>query len=208
MGRISRLVVGLMIVVGAIGAQGASISLAQPVESGQQVCRSSEPSTETLSGATLVYTGSFHCAAANGTFSLTVDVSSDDESEGMVTIDNLVLTHTTPKPRGQAAEAAVQPQGLPLTLEPGQRGSFTVTGTYALIETGRGGKGKANLHLQAEGASAAGEQPFELGLNVHLRTANSSDQDDGGDQDERGGGPPDWVPGPPPWVDDRRPHGR
>ncbi|MDQ3656023.1 MAG: hypothetical protein M3457_13225, partial [Chloroflexota bacterium] len=74
MGRIPRLVVGLLIAAGAMGAQGVSAASAQPVEQAQ-ACQSSEPGTETLGGATLNYASSFRCVgvAADGTFSIAVD---------------------------------------------------------------------------------------------------------------------------------------
>ena len=54
--------------------------------------------------------------------------------------------------------------GLPVTVAPGETESFTVSGTYELVQTDEGDK--ANLHLVATG-SAGGR--FTLGINVHLR---------------------------------------
>ncbi|MBA2277829.1 MAG: hypothetical protein H0W06_08700 [Chloroflexia bacterium] len=212
MGRISRLVIGLLIAAGGIGTQGFGAASAQPEEQ-TQACQSAEPGTETLAGATLNYASSFRCVgvAADGTFSIAVDVENAAGSVGPVTINDLVLTHATPKRRGQVADASVTAQGLPLTLDPGQSGTFTVAGAAALVEPGKSGKGgKANLHLQARGASATGDQPFQLGLNVQLRAdATDAADDDGKDRkDGKRGGPPDWVSGPPPWADDRQARGR
>jgi hypothetical protein len=56
---------------------------------------------------------------------------------------------------------------LPLTLAPGEMGSFLTTGTYTLVATDEGKK--ANHHYQATGITETSGTPFSLGINVLFR---------------------------------------
>lgn len=94
-------------------------------------------------------------------------VANSADSTEAVAIDDLVLTHTTPRPRGQAPAASGEVTGLPLTLAPGQTASFSVSGTYKLVQTDEGKK--ANLHFRANGHGASSGEPFRLGINAHFR---------------------------------------
>ena len=98
---------------------------------------------------------------------ITVTVANSAESAEAVSIDDLVLAHTTPRPRGQAPDASGEATGLPLALAPGQTASFTASGTYELVQTDEGKK--ANLHFRASGHGASSGEPFELGINAHFR---------------------------------------
>jgi hypothetical protein len=84
-----------------------------------------------------------------------------------VTITDLELTHTTPRPRGRGPAATGEAQGLPITVAPGETKSFTVTGTYELVQTDEGKK--ANLHFTAFGNGVESGESFELGINTHFR---------------------------------------
>ncbi|MCM8750333.1 hypothetical protein NET02_14360 [Thermomicrobiaceae bacterium CFH 74404] len=124
---------------------------------------------EVLPGVVLTWDSAFLCADAPdaGSYELTVTVSNSAESAEAVSIDALTLTHTTPRPRGQAPSASGDATGLPLTLAPGTTASFTVSGTYELVETDEGKK--ANLHFRASGHGLSSGEPFELGINAHVR---------------------------------------
>jgi hypothetical protein len=156
-----RLLPALLVLGIALGVQQAAA---------QEVCPVDDTSTqEVLPGVILTWESSFRCddAPDEGTYEITVQVSNDAGSSEAVRIDDLILSHTTPRPRGQTPRATAEPQGLPITVEPGETESFTVSGTYELVETDEGEK--ANLHLLALGEGTDSGQEFELGINVHLR---------------------------------------
>ena len=136
----------------------------------QEVCRVDDTSTqEVIPGVTLTWDSSFRCQNApdQGTYRITVRVSNAAGSAEAVTIDELVLSHTTPRPRGRAPSATAEAQGLPITVPPGGTDDFTVTGSYTLVRTDEGKK--ANLHLLALGEGVNSGRDFQLGINVHLR---------------------------------------
>lgn len=188
--RLPRFQAGLLaaaIVVAAI-ATGAGATTTEDCVVGQ--------TTETvLENVTLTWDSAFECPGAESgdSLTLTVNVWSDPESAEAVELTSLVLSHTTPRPRGVGPVATASTDGLPLTIEPGGSASFEVTGTYELVTTDEGEK--ANLHLRALGTGKTSGEPFELGVNVLLRGEGADDDD--GDEDS---GPPSWVPGPPPWA--------
>lgn len=130
---------------------------------------------EVVPGAGLRWSSAFRCenAAAEGEYSFTVTVSRSDSGGGAVTIEQLALTHTTPRPRGEAPGATFEAEGLPLTLAPGETKEFTVRGTYELASTDEGDK--ANLHFCAAGLDEATGEPFRLGINALLRGPGASD---------------------------------
>jgi hypothetical protein len=135
-----------------------------------------------------------------------VRVTNAATSDEAVRIDGLRLSHTTPRPRGQAPSADATASGLPLVLAPGESDSFQVSGSYQLVQTDEGAK--TNLHLRASGRGLESGLPFQLGINVHLRGpgAVESGSDTGGSATP-GGGPPPWAGpgrgGPPLWANGR-----
>jgi len=83
-------------------------------------------------------------------------------------MQRLELTHATPRPGRQTPSASARADDLPVVIGSGQTRSFSISGTYELVETDEGDK--ANLHLRATGAGAVSSEPFEVGINVHLRS--------------------------------------
>ncbi|MER3486780.1 MAG: hypothetical protein C4345_13210, partial [Chloroflexota bacterium] len=74
-----------------------------------QVCSPIEQSTEeVLPGVVLTWDSAFLCADApdEGSYELTVMVANSADSTEAVSIDNLDLSHTTPRSRGQAPDAS------------------------------------------------------------------------------------------------------
>lgn len=134
-------------------------------------CQVVDDSTEeVLSGVILTFDSSFLCADApdEGEYTFTVVVANSGGSAEAVTIERASLTHATPRPRGQSPDTSLDAvTGLPLTLEPGEEGSFTLEGEYSLVETDEGKK--ANLHFQARGSGDESGDPFSFGFNAHLR---------------------------------------
>jgi len=188
-----------------------ALSAVVPV-SAQQTCQVDDQSTEqVLSNVTLTWDSAFICndAPEQDTYTITITITNDAESEQGVNISEVVLSHTTPRPGGQAPEASLDDVlGLPLILLPGESGEITVSGEYALVLTNEGQK--ANLHFRILGNGVTTEAPFRLGLNTMFR-AQVIDDDDTDDENGNGngngggngngndnvGGPPTWVPGPP-----------
>lgn len=168
-----------------------------------QACAVVDDSTEeVIPGVILTWDSSFLCddAPDEGSYEFTVQVSNDPGSAEAVRIGDLKLTHTTPCPRGGCPDATGEAQGLPITAAPGETDSFTVSGTYELVETDEGKK--ANLHFLAHGDGVSSGEPFDLGINAHFRAPGVSDGSGGADREASEGaeGTPDWVPGPPPWI--------
>ncbi len=168
-----------------------------------QTCRPVDQSTEeVLTGVTLTWDSSFLCgdAPGSGSYKVVVSVTNAATSAQGVTIQSLELTHTTPRPQRDALAASGSAQGLPLAVSAGQAQSFSISGTYGLVETDEGFK--SNLHLRATGTGAASGRPFELGINVHVRDpgARESGPADGGPPaGEECASPPGFagVPGQP-----------
>jgi hypothetical protein len=177
-----------------------------PVQAQDQVCQSTEQSTETvLPGVTLVWDSAFLCAdaAPSGQYQITVSVSHTGSGEA-VEIQSAPLMLTSPRPFGQQPPATGTATGLPFTLAPGGSQTFDVSGQYELVQTDEGLK--INLHFRAAGQALSSGEPFQLGINVALRGSGAVDNG-GGDDDgapptggDDGEGPPAWVPGPPPWA--------
>lgn len=192
--RIARLL-GLFALLAAFGSATAVA---------QETCIATEQTTEeVLPGITITWDSAFHCGDApdEGSYEFAVTISNDADSADAIIIDALTLTHTTPRPRGQAPDASADASDLPVVIVPGESQSFTVSGTYTLVVTGA--SKKANLHFRASGYGPSVE-PFYLGLNAMLRGVGA---DEPGDDNVGGppswvtpGGPPSWVPGPPPWA--------
>ena len=174
----------------AITALLAAAAVPALTTTGQQLCQVQDQSTEeVLPGVVLAWDSAFLCSdiPGEGEYEISVTVANDAGSNEAVVIEALALTHTTPRPRGQAPQATAGATGLPVTLNPGESMSFTVSGAYELAQTDEGQK--ANLHLQAGGHVVDSGDPFQLGINVHLRGAGVTEPEDGE------GGPPPWVPG-------------
>lgn len=144
--------------------------LATPVFAQPQECQLVNQKTKEITpGVFLTWDSSFRCLDApdSGEYLVTVNVTNAETSLESVTINELFLSHTTPRPRQQAPQATAEASGLPLTLAPGETLSFTVSGTYVMVRTGEGMK--ANLHLRAKGVSDETAVPFRLGINVKIR---------------------------------------
>lgn len=146
-----------------------ALALAAPVLAQTQLCAQVDQSTEeVIPGVFLTWDSSFLCADApdRDSYEFTVDVFNHANSTEAVTITDLELTKTTPRPLGRGP-AATGEASLPITVEPGDTKSFTVTGTYELVQTDEGKK--ANLHFTAFGEGVESGKSFELGINAHFR---------------------------------------
>jgi hypothetical protein len=136
----------------------------------EQTCVAVDQSTkEVLPGVILTWDSSFLCANApdQDTYKFTANVSSAGGSAESVTIEQIVLTHKTPRPRGRTPGGSKTGDTLPVTVAPGSSQSFSVTGVYELVQTDEGKK--ANHHYQAAGVGDASGKTFMLGINVHFR---------------------------------------
>lgn len=168
--RTQRRIAVLVLTVAMLLLGAAQMVLAQTT------CAVTDQSTETvLPGVTLTYDSSFHCRDAedSGTYEVAVTVANAADSAEAVRIDDVVLSHTTPRPRGQGPDASADASGVPVTLEPGAAADIVVSGDYELVDTDEGAK--ANLHLRALGEGVSSGEPFALGVNVHLRAPGVAD---------------------------------
>jgi hypothetical protein len=135
-----------------------------------QICSLIDQSTKVvLPGVVLTWDSSFHCLNApnSGEYMVQVRLSNAPNSVKQVGILSLVLSHTTPRPRGQGPDSTAEVSGLPIMVAPDETEAFSVMGTYELVETNEGLK--ANLHIRAQGAGSNSSQSFQLGINVHFR---------------------------------------
>lgn len=152
-----------------------------------QHCEKADESTEIiLSGVTVTYDSSYFCtnAADQGEYAITVSVANRVDSSEAVTVDRLELSHTTPRPGGGSGpEATATAGGLPITVASGETARFDVRGIYALVTTDEGAK--ANLHLHVVGTGATSSERLALGINVHLRAAGSTEDDDPAERPEQ-----------------------
>lgn len=157
-------------------ALAAALVIAPPGLPEEQTCERGDESTEAvLPGVVLTWDSSFLSADGpdSGSYTLTVSVTNSGGSSEGVSIDDLELTHTTPRPRGQGPEATASASGLPVTVSPGETESFGVSGTYELVETDEGKK--ANLHFQASGEGSESAESFALGINAHVIAAGAQE---------------------------------
>jgi hypothetical protein len=167
---------------------------AQPV-----ACFATESNTEDVGfGISLTWDSAFVCEElpTEGSYTLTVNVANDDEQR-TVQMNRLVLFMTTPPLEGGMATA--EAAGLPLELGPGETGTITVTGDYALVKVAHGEK--LNVHLRMEGQWSA--YGFRVGLNTQLLGVGfvyEDDEDEEEEEEEDDNGPPPWAGGPPPWA--------
>lgn len=140
-------------------------------------CAVADSSSEVvLAGVILDWDSSLLCAEVpdSGSYEITVTLANDPGSGESVTLDTLVLTHTTPRPRGRAPEATLsEVEGLPGVLGAGEKISLTARGSYELARTDEGNK--ANLHFQARGHGVTSNEPFRLGINLHLRAPGATE---------------------------------
>ena len=143
---------------------GAALPLAA-----EQTCVATDQSTEQiLPGVTLQWDSSFLCANApdSDTYKFEVRVTRIGGGES-VTIEQMLLTHKTPRPRGRTPAGSKTGDTLPSTVAAGESKTFLTTGTYVLVVTDEGKK--ANHHYRAAGAGDATDRPFFLGINVRFR---------------------------------------
>lgn len=145
-----------------------------------QICVAEEQSVEeVLPGVTVTWDSAFRCldAPVQGQYAFTVTLAADAGNPVAVVIDNVALTHTTPRPLGQAPPADIDTvTGLALTLAASDNGSFSVNGSYELATTDEGQK--ANLHFCASGQDQNSGEPFYLGLNALFRGPGASEDED------------------------------
>jgi len=116
----------------------------------------------------IIWDSSFHCidAEEQGAYGFTATLSYEGPADASILLDELRLTHTTPRPMGEAPTATVSVAGLPLLLTK-EGVEVTVSGEYELATPGAAQL--ANLHFCAEGQVQDSGIPFALGLNAHLR---------------------------------------
>jgi hypothetical protein len=121
-----------------------------------------------LPDVVIIWDSSFHCIEADeqGTYGFTATLSYEGPVDTSILLDEIRLTHTTPRPMGEAPEATANVEGLPLLLT-ADGTEVTVTGEYELATPGAARL--ANLHFCAEGQVQESGTPFALGLNAHLR---------------------------------------
>lgn len=144
-----------------------------------------------IRGVTLTWDSQFWCDSApdTGAYEIHFIITNHAGSAEEVHIDDLQLSHTTPRPRRQAPAATAVVSGLPLVIAPGESDNFSVRGTYNLVLTDEGKK--ANLHLRAVGRGITSDSPLRLGINAHLRGPGAVE----GNADTSGR--PPWADGPP-----------
>lgn len=156
---------GVMLALVLLGVTSASAARAQDVR-----CEAIGTSTkDVLGGATLTWQSSFRCTSAgrSGTYAVTVRVSSAPGSARAVRLVRAILSHATPRPRGQVPRATAAASGIPVALSAGGSVRIELSGRYTLVSTDEGEK--ANLHLRLLGVAAGSDAPFRLGVNIHLR---------------------------------------
>lgn len=187
-----RLGMAILVVMALVGVFTA------PAFAQTQVCEPVRQETKTvIQGVTLTWDSSFWCGSAPDTGDYEIRVTITNYGAEAVRIDDLKLSHTTPRPRRQAPAATAAASGLPLVIGPGESGSLSVRGTYSLVWTGEGKK--ANLHLRAVGRGVTSAAPFRLGINVHLRSSGAAEGNaNASGQPREAGRPLPWVGGPPP----------
>ncbi|MGH2381661.1 MAG: hypothetical protein ACRDG7_10635 [Candidatus Limnocylindria bacterium] len=196
--RTPRTLVAVLTTLGLVAALTAVPVAAQEEEPVCELTAEGSLTEEVTDGVTLTFGSDFACtdAADAGTWSITVDVTNDSDTD--VTVDSLSLSHASP-PFGDEDANTADATGLPLAVAAGASGSFDASGSYALVETGDGDL--VNLHLRAAGSTADDESaPFVLGINVHVLGPGTELGDDAENSDQAAEGRPSWVPGPPPWV--------
>ncbi len=131
-----------------------------------------ESEQEVLNGVTLVWSSSFYFEELDVEDEFEFELEIENTSNTSVEISEIELRHTTPRPRMQAPEATVEVEnGLPVAIEPGDEVIFTVSVEYVLVTTDEGNK--ANLHFFISGHVNEAEEPFHLGVNVHLRGSDN-----------------------------------
>ena len=152
-----------------------------PPPGDEEVCLSEGQSTEeVLPGVTLTWDSALRClnAPVQGQYAFTVTLAADSGNGTSVVIDDVALTHTTPRPLGQAPTADIDATtGLSLTLAADGQGAFSVTGSYEMVITGA--TQKANLHFCATGRDPSSGELFYLGLNTFLRDGDDGDDGSG-----------------------------
>jgi hypothetical protein len=139
---------------------------------------------EVLPGVWLTWDSSFLCTAVldAGNYAVTITVANEGSSDEAVWLDRLDLSHTTPRPRGQAPAATAEVDGLPVLVARGERERFTVRGRYELVTTDEGAK--ANLHFRASGHGGTSSLPFQFGVNLLVRGPGAVEAGAGGSRDQ------------------------
>lgn len=143
---------------------GATLPLAA-----EQTCVATDQSTEqVVPGVTVQWDSSFLCANSPDadTYKFEVRVTRIGGGES-VTIERMLLTHKTPRPRGRTPAGSKTGDTLPLTVAAGESKTFLTTGAYVLVSTDEGKK--ANHHYRAAGAGDTSDRTFFLGINVRFR---------------------------------------
>jgi len=192
-----RTLIAILAALGLIGAMTAIPVAAVTSTPACEVTVDGSTTEDVTDGVSLTFDADFACpdADATGTWSITVNVANDSQTD--VTIESISLSHATP-PFGEDGDNTVDSDTLPLALAAGTASSFDVAGTYALVNADDGGL--VHLHLRAAGVTDDDEAaPFVLGITVHVLGPGVELDDENG---AAGDGPPSWAPGPPPWLMD------
>ncbi|HMP39784.1 MAG TPA: fibronectin type III domain-containing protein [Roseiflexaceae bacterium] len=121
-----------------------------------------------MPGIELTYRGAYHCndAPAEGTYAFRIEIARGADGGEPIELTDVVLRHTTPRPRGQAPQADITDSNLPIDLASGETVNVDVAGTYALVQAGA--NRLANLHFCVRGTAEDGT-PFGLGVNLLIR---------------------------------------
>ena len=142
----------------------------------EQTCLAlAQSAREVAPGVVLQWDSSFLCANApdSDTYKIEVRVWHIGGNDS-ATIEQMLLTHKTPRPRGRTPAGMKTGDTLPITVSSGGATSFVSTGTYVLAETDEGKK--ANHHYQAAGVSESGGETFSLGINVRFRAPGVAEE--------------------------------
>ena len=137
------------------------------VATAEQTCVAiSQSAEEVAPGVVVQWDSSFLCANAPDADTYKIEVRVwHNGGTGSATIEQLLLTHKTPRPHVRTPGGMKTGDTLPLTVSRGDATPFVANGTYVLADTDEGKK--ANHHYHATGVS--GEATFSLGINVRFR---------------------------------------
>ena len=121
------------------------------------------------SGATITWDSSFRCieAAEEGTYAFTINIALSGGDSSGVTLNEVQIRHTSPRPQSVGPEASVEPLAAPVAIPGDGNEMIEVRGAYKLVRTGA--IQHANLHFCLVGTEAANGEPFSLGFSAHLR---------------------------------------
>lgn len=175
-----------------------------PAQAETVVCSADDQSELMVSdGLTITWDSAFECedVAEAGNYQISVGVllEGDELAVGQqIVIDSLVLSEVAPVGEDEETLPTAEVNGLPLTLNIGENGSFDVSGMYELMETEEiselnllflaSGKVEMIEETAEEDSEILGEEDvlFELGINLVLKGVEPKEEDE---DDEMGEGP-------------------